>query len=140
MVQGRQARSPEDIGAGGHALVDVLRQPPLHGHVPVPHALPHPHAEVCAVAVDVADGLIIVLQCSRLLQTGGWRMRVGDRHATQPGPFSTPATVPVPMLRRGSWADDSPLAVTVARATGEGSPDKEPFWGRTVKGGRRVHQ
>lgn len=66
-----RAGSPEDIGAGGRALVDVLRQPPLHRHVPVPHALPHPHAEVCVVAVDVADGLIVVLQGSRLLQTGG---------------------------------------------------------------------
>lgn len=78
--------SPEDVGAGGRAPVDVLRQPPLHRHVPVPHAIAHAHAEVRAVAVDVADGLIVVLQGSRLLRTGGWRVRVGDRHAAQPGP------------------------------------------------------
>lgn len=50
-------------------------------------------------------------------------MRVGDRHAAQPGPFSTLATVPAPMLRRGLRAGNSPLAVTLARASGEGSPE-----------------
>lgn len=66
-----KAPSPQDVGAERCALVDVLRQPPLHRHVPIPHALPHTHAEVCVVAVDVSDGLIVVLQDSRLLQTGG---------------------------------------------------------------------
>lgn len=111
MVLG-QFGSPEDIGAGGRTLVDVLSQPPLHGHVPVPHAFPHPHAEVCAIAVDVADGLIVVFQGSCFLQTGGWRVRVGDRHAAQPGPLPMLATVPAPMLRRGSWMANSPLALS----------------------------
>ena len=95
--------SPEDVGAGGRALVDVLRQPPLHRHVPVAHALPHSHAEVCAAAVDVADGLIVVLHGSRRLRTGGGvEARVGDRHAAQPGPLPTLAPVPALDAKEGS--------------------------------------
>lgn len=100
--------SPQDIGTGRCALVDILRQPPLHRHVPVPHAIAHPHAEICAVAVDVADGLIVILQGSRLLRTGGWRMRVGDRHAAQPGPLPTPASVPAPDAKEGILARQWP--------------------------------
>lgn len=93
---------PEDVGAEGRALVDILRQPPLHGHVPVAHTVAHPHAEVSAVAVDVADGLIVVLQAGRLLRTGrGWRVRVGDTQVAQPEPLPT---APAPALRWGPWA------------------------------------
>lgn len=126
------AGSPEDVGAGGRTLVDVLRQPPLHRHVPVPHALPHPRAEVCAVAVDVADGLVVVLQGSRLLRAGGWRVGVGYRHATQPGPLPMRVIVPAPCFG-GGGGQVKPLAVTVAGATGEGSPGS--LFGEDVGGG-----
>ena len=92
----RQVGSPEHVGAGGSALVDVLRQPPLHRHVPVPHALPHCHAEVCVVAVDVADGLIVVLQGRRRLRTGGVVDEGGGQTCISARPLPDAGSCPSP--------------------------------------------
>lgn len=92
----RQAGSPEHVGAGGRALVYVLRQPPLHRHVPVPHALPHSHAEVCVVAVDVADGLIVVLQGSCHLRTGGVEDEGGGQTCSSARPPPDAGSCPSP--------------------------------------------
>lgn len=56
---------PEGVGSEGSIGVDVVMQPPLHGHVPVTHAVSHLHTEVCVVAVDVLDGseIIFLLSC-----------------------------------------------------------------------------
>lgn len=104
------APSPQNVGADRCALVDVLCQPPLHRHVPVPHAIPHPHAEVCAIAVDVTDGLIVILQGSCILRTGEWRMRMGTDMQLSQAPPDT-CFCPSPMLKKGFWTGDGSLSL-----------------------------
>ena len=51
-------------------------------------------------------------------------MRVGDRHAAQPDPLPTLATVPAPDAKEKLLAGHQPsLAAAFARAIGEGSPE-----------------
>ena len=53
-----------------------MMQPPLHSHVPVTHPVADLHTEVCVVAVDVLDGLEVVLGRNVRIQTGHTRENI----------------------------------------------------------------
>lgn len=61
---------PESVGFEGRIGVDVVVQPPLHGHVPVTHAMSDLHTEVCVVAVNVLDGFEVVFLFSDGIRAG----------------------------------------------------------------------
>lgn len=66
-------------------------------------------------------------------------MRVGDRHAAQPGPPPDAGYCPSPGCSGGDHGQARALAVTFARATGEGSPEGAFPGRRTGGGGTTVH-
>lgn len=134
------ASSPEDIGAGGRALVDILRQPPLHRHVPVPHAIPHPHAEVRAVAVDVADGLIVVLQRSRLLRTGGVEGEGGGQTCSSARPPPDAGSCPSPGRSGGDPGQGRELWLPRVLGQQGRVTQQELFGGGKSGAGGTVHQ
>lgn len=53
--------APESVRSERGIGVDIVVKPPLHCHVPVAHAMPNLHAEICVITVNVLDRFEVIL-------------------------------------------------------------------------------